>query len=128
MAMAASQSLVAWNSCIFSSLPRTSRARRSTSLSVNGGHFKTAEFAVDASDGHFPRLDVQVRSLVFEEHAEQIGQRGRRFGLLHKAFLAVLLTFVETVCGLSFRPSPPALIPAEPPSAAPKPSVREKGR
>jgi len=35
-------------------------------------HFKTAELAVDATDGHFPRLDVQVRSLVLDEHAEEI--------------------------------------------------------
>jgi len=31
------------------------------------------QFAGDATDGYFPRLDVQVRSFVLDKHAEQTG-------------------------------------------------------
>src|SRR4029453_14945524 len=35
-------------------------------------HFETAEFAIEASDGHFPGLDVEVRTFVCHENAKEI--------------------------------------------------------
>jgi hypothetical protein len=44
-----------------------------------GRHFKTAELALDAADGDFAGLDVEVGTVVAEEDAEQVGE-GRRVG------------------------------------------------